>query len=137
MHEETPPERPGDSPAQRASDPARPETETGPLSGDSSDAGDADARVIHVRLNGPADRVDAVLAGLDELPGVGNVVQLSMDAPMQRDDASTAESPDDNPSSFQEVELELSDPQAWDDARHVIEGRAARADVVLEWLDRF
>ncbi|MGH8112522.1 MAG: hypothetical protein ACREPF_07420 [Rhodanobacteraceae bacterium] len=113
------------------------DTTAGALSGDSSDADDGNVRVIHVRLNGPADRIGEVLAGLDELPGVDNIVQLIMDAPVERDDSSTAESNDDNPSSFQEVELEVADPQAWDDARAFIEARAARADVVLEWLERF
>lgn len=136
MHEKSPPESSDDRPATRDDDVAG-ETEAGPLSGDSSDAGDADARVIHVRMNGPADRIGEVLSGLDEFPGVENIVQLVMDAPVQRDDSSSAESIDDNPSSFQEVEIELADPQAWDDARYLIEGRAARAGVVLEWLERF
>lgn len=137
MHDPTPPrpDRPSRAPGEPDSTAGG--AGTGPLSGDSSDTGDGDARVIHVRLNGPADRVGEVLAGLEELPGVENIVQLVMDAPAQRDDSSSAEAPGDNPSSFQEVEIELADPQAWDDARHLIEGRAARADVVLEWLERF
>lgn len=137
MHDETSPQSRSGTPSRRAREVTGADTEAGPLSGDSSQTGDADARVIHVRLNGPDDRIGEVLAGLEELPGVENIVQLVMDAPVQRDDSSSAESTDDNPSSFQEVELELVDAQACDDARRIIEGRAARAGVVLEWLDRF
>lgn len=142
MHHQRHPERsssplPRRGPADDDGDDLDLDTTAGALSGDSSDADDGDVRVIHLRLNGPADRIGEVLAGLDELPGVDNIMHLSMDAPVERDDSSTAESNDDNPSSFQEVELEVADPQAWDDARAFIEARAARADVVLEWLERF
>jgi hypothetical protein len=96
-----------------------------------------EARTLHVRLSGSADRTGEVLSGLEDIPGVEDIIQLDMDARVGRDDSSSADLPEDNATSFQETEIQVANSRAYDNVREHIATRAMDAVVVVEWLERF
>jgi hypothetical protein len=100
--------------------------------------GDVDeARTLHVRLSGSADRTGEVLAGLEDVPGIEDIIQLDMDARVERDDSSSADLPEDDATAFQETEIQVANSRAYDSVREHIATRAMQAGVVVEWLETF
>lgn len=90
---------------------------------------------ISIRLSGDEARIDTVVSALRGLSDVDGLLELGVVAPQQAEDSSSAGLPDDMPSGFQDIELRVPNSFAYDHVHGRIETLAARAGVVVEWLD--
>ncbi len=88
-----------------------------------------------MRFTGGTERVEALVQAIRGLADVDGVMEMDLDLPPAEDDSSSAGLPDDEASPHRDVRLNVASSVAYDYVHGRLEILAARAGVVLEWLD--
>ncbi len=94
-------------------------------------------RTLRFRLNGPDERVGALLVMLADLDHVDRVEEVADQGDHLRDDSSSLGLQDDTPGDFHDIELHALNAAAVEAARDRIEIAARDLELVVEFVDEF